>query len=658
MKLKLLIVMLVTGISAKSQQYSLSSPDGKLTLQIGVGKGIAWSASLNGQAVINPSPVALVADSVKLGSNPVVQSKSSRAIRENIIPVVARKSKNVEDHCNELTLLFKGHYGISFRAYDDGVAYRWQTSFKKEILVNTENLTVNFEPDSHVFFPEEEHFMSHYETSYLDTSLASISEKRFCSLPVLVESGKGVHVLITDADLFDYPNMFLAGTKGNSLTARFPNAVLETVPGKAPDRTEKITREGDYIARTQGTRTFPWRAFIITQEDGKLVESDMVFKLSRPNVLQGASWVKPGKVAWDWWNANNIYGVDFRAGLNTATYKYYIDFAAKYHLEYIMLDEGWSRTTTDLSGPIPGIDLQELISYGKAKNVGVLLWVLWKPLEQNLEAVLDKFAEWGVKGIKVDFMQRADQGMVNYYERVAKACAARQLLVDFHGAYKPAGLHRAYPNVISHEGVKGAENNKWSEEVTPEHNLMLPFTRMVAGPMDYTPGAMHNANKKSFRAVFDQPMSMGTRCHQIAMYVVFESPLQMLADNPSNYYREPESTAFISKIPVTWDETHVLKAKVSDYILIARKKDSQWYLGAMTDWTPREMTVDLSFLGEGNYTIEIMQDGVNANRYGNDYKKVIQTVTRESKLPIKLAPGGGWAAIIVTAPTEKDPILQ
>ncbi|HEV7621079.1 MAG TPA: glycoside hydrolase family 97 protein, partial [Flavisolibacter sp.] len=600
----------------------------------------------NGQPVIHSGAVALVVDSTELGRNPVVLSKNTKTIKENSLAVVARKSKNVEDHCNELTLLFKGNYGINFRVYDDGIAYRFQTSFKKEIIVNTEKLTVNFEPESKVLFPEEEHFMSHYETSYLDTSLASISKTRFCSLPVLVSSRQGINVLITDADLFDYPNMFMSGTNANSLTACFPNAVLETLPGRTADRSEKIIKEASYIAKTNGTRSFPWRTFIITSEDSKLVESDMVFKLSRPSSLKDFSWVKPGKVAWDWWNANNIYGVDFRAGLNTATYKYYIDFAAKYNLEYIILDEGWSATTTDLRTSIPNIDLQELINYGKAKNVGIILWVLWKPLEQNMQAVLDKFAQWGVKGIKVDFMQRADQGMVNYYERVAKECAARKLLVDFHGAFKPAGLNRAYPNVINQEGVKGAENNKWSNSITPEHNLTLPFTRMVAGSMDYTPGAMNNAGKKSFRDIFDRPMSMGTRCHQIAMYVVYESPLQMLADSPSNYYREEESTEFISKIPVTWDETHVLDAKVADYILIARKKDNTWYVGAMTDWTPREMAVDLSFLEKGNYTMEIMQDGINADRYGNDYKKTVLKVTKETKLKINLAPGGGWAAII------------
>jgi alpha-glucosidase len=371
----------------------------------------------------------------------------------------------------------------------------------------------------------------------------------------------------------------------------------------------------------------------------------MVYKLASPGRIEDVSWIKPGKVAWDWWNDNNIYGVDFKSGINTETYKYYIDFASKYGLEYIILDEGWYYLENVLKIK-EQIDVKELIRYGKEKNVGIILWVTWKALDDKLIEALDAFSQWGAVGIKVDFMQRDDQWMVEYYYRVAREAAKRHLLVDFHGAYKPTGWLRTYPNVLSSEGVKGLENCKWSADIDPEHDVTLPFIRMVAGPMDYTPGAMINANKKNFNFVFSEPMSQGTRCHQLGMYVVFESPLQMLADNPSNYYREPECMKFLSAVPSVWDETRILSAKVSDYVLTARRNGDVWYLGGMTDWDPRILRAKLDFLDAGEYTIEIWKDGVNSERHASDYKYETLPVDKTSEIEVKMAPGGGWAAII------------
>lgn len=529
----LLFFLSVNSIVAYAQSYTISSPDGKINLQVNVADDIQWSVSLNKINVISPTSVSMEIGKEVLGKNPRLRSGKTREVRQEIKSEVPLKSASVKDHYNELLLTFRDNYILAFRAYDDGIAYRFQTTFRNDIEVNKENLSVKIASDSDVYFPEEKSYISHYEREYIDTALSAIDEKTFCSLPLLLKTKEGINVLFTEADLYDYPNMFMYGTGSNALTADFPKAVLETkAVSKRPDRTEKIIKEAPYIAKTSGTRNFPWRVFTITETDGELIESNLVFKLSRPSALSETEWIKPGKVAWDWYNANNIYGVDFRAGLNTETYKYYIDFAADYGLEYIILDEGWSKSTTDLTAPNPDINLQELINYSENKNVGIILWMLWKPLEENLETLLDKFEEWGAKGIKVDFMQRADQDMVNYYERVARESGKRHLLVDFHGAYKPTGLHRTYPNVMTFEGLKGLENNKWSSTITPEHNLTLPFIRMVAGPMDYTPGSMINANEESFRDIFDTPMSMGTRCHQLAMYIVYESPLQMLADTP------------------------------------------------------------------------------------------------------------------------------
>jgi alpha-glucosidase len=384
---------------------------------------------------------------------------------------------------------------------------------------------------------------------------------------------------------------------------------------------------------------------MISKEDARLVENQMVFLLSRENKLAETDWIKPGLVAWDWWNDNNIYGVDFKSGLDTQTYKYYIDFASKYHIPYIILDEGWTKSTANIKEANQNLNIQELIAYGKSKNVDIILWCLWNALDADMNNILDIYAGWGAKGIKVDFMARSEQFMVNFYERTAKACADRKLLVDFHGAFKPSGMARAYPNIVNHEGVKGMENNKWSKDITPEHDVTLCFTRMLAGPMDYTPGAMVNKNEKDYSVSFSSPMGQGTRCHQLAMYVCYDSPLQMLNDSPSNYYKEPESTSFISRMPTVWDETKVLDAKVGDYILMTRHKGNDWYIGALTDWAARTLDLDLSFLGEGTYEIEIMQDGINADKQASDYKRIVKQVTKADKLKVGLAAGGGWAAI-------------
>ena len=578
-----------------------------------------------------------------LGTNPKVISAKTTSVNETVPTVVAVKSKTIQNTYNQLNLNFKPNYTVSFRVFDNGIAYRFETSLKEDITVKHEEVSLNFAGDYGVLFPEEETVYSHYERSYLDQKISSLKAGRFASLPTLVKADNNIKIGITEADLFDYPCLFIEATGKTAFKSKYPKVILKADP--QGDRGIQNIQEADYIAKTTGTRNFPWRVFMISTEDARLVENQMVFLLSRENKITDTSWIKPGLVAWDWWNENNIYGVDFKAGLDTKTYKYYIDFASKNNIPYIILDEGWTKSTTNIKEANPSLNLQELIAYGKTKNVDIILWCLWNPLDADMDAILDLYAQWGAKGIKVDFMARSEQYMVNFYERTAKACADRKLLVDFHGAFKPSGMARAYPNIINHEGVKGMENCKWSKDITPEHDVTLCFTRMLAGPMDFTPGAMINKNEKDYAISFSNPMSLGTRCHQIAMYVCYDAPVQMLADSPSNYYKETESTAFISKMPTVWDDTKVLDAKVGDYILMARQKDNHWYLGAMTDWTARSLDVDLSFLGEGTYEIEMMQDGINAEKSCNDYKRIVKQVTKADHLKIDLAKGGGWAAI-------------
>jgi alpha-glucosidase len=455
--------------------------------------------------------------------------------------------------------------------------------------------------------------------------------------------GEGAKVAIAESDLESYPGLWLRGTGGNGLAATFPPYPLkESLTG---DRDYRVVESADYIAVTAGTRSFPWRVIGITDRDGDLLTNQIVYLLERPSMVADTSWIKPGKVAWDWWNDNNVYGVDFKAGINTATYKYYIDFAAKYGIPYIILDEGWYKLGNVLE-VVPEINMGELTAYARQENVGIILWVVWKTLDDQLIPALDQFAKWDVKGIKVDFMQRSDQILIDYYYRVSRECAKRKMLVDFHGDQKPATMTRTWPNLISTEGVRGMEWSKWSADSEPKHNVTLPFTRMFLGPMDYTPGAMRNATRTTFAAIRGQPMALGTRCHQLAMYVVFESPLQMLSDSPSNYLREAEAMEFLSAVPTEWDETKVLDARIADYVVVARRNGRDWYVGAMTDWTARNLEIDLSFLPEGNFTMEAYQDGVNADRYASDYKKTTIQVNRTTKVTLPLASGGGWAARI------------
>lgn len=640
------LIITVNYINAqKNKTYEINSPDKSIHLMINASDQLHYSVRVDDKTVIKPSHISMTLDNkMVLGSNPRVIKAVKHSADNNIIPVVKGKFKTVKDRYNEIKISFKDHYSLIFRVYNNGVAYRFVTDQKGEVKVVSEVAEFNFNKGTSVYYPKEESFFSHNERLYLNKSLDSIKRGTLASLPILAESN-GIKAIIEESALKDYPGMWVRKSGSNTLKADFPKYPLEDRLTPKSDRNVPVIKEADYIALTNGKRSFPWRIIALARKDADLVTNQLVFQLGEKLEIKDTSWIKPGKVAWDWWNALNVYGVDFKSGVNTETYKYFIDFASKYGIEYIILDEGWYKLG-DLMDVVPEINMEEIIAYGKEKNVGVILWVVWKTLDDQLETALNQFEKWGIKGIKVDFMQRSDQLMVNYYWKIAREASKRKMLVDFHGAYKPSGLRRTYPNVISREGVKGLENNKWSKDITPGYDLILPFTRMVAGPMDYTPGAMLNAQPKMFNICWDRPMSMGTRAHQIAIYVVYESPLQMLADNPSNYYAEQESTEFISRIPTVWDDTKVLKARVGEYIIIARKNGDKWYIGAMTNEKGREFTIDLSFLGNGNFSVDYIEDGLNADRYAGDYILKNKTVLATDSMHIKMAQGGGWAAIL------------
>jgi alpha-glucosidase len=641
--LVLAFLFVITVYYSAAKEFKLASPDNKISVTVTVGTGIMWSATCEGREIIKNSKIAMILANGKiLGENEKVKKAAISQLNDIIRPVVSNKKSVITDNCNILTISFNSGFSLQFRAYNDGVAYRFETSLKEDIIIKNEISEFDFPAGSHSWYPLETSFMSHNERTFIYSSLDTIGNKHLASLPTLFQVN-GIDVLVTESDIEDYPGMWLVGGgsgKISGIWSKYPETEKLN-----RDRDLFVTATKDYIAKTKGTRTFPWRAFVIAKNDVKLIESDLVYKLAPPNKIEDTKWIKPGHVAWDWWNANNVYGVDFRAGINNNTYKYYIDFAAKNGIEYVILDEGW-YPLGNIFVSVPEINVPELCKYAESKHVGVILWVVWKTFWDKIDEAIALYEKWGVKGVKVDFMQRDDQKIVNFYLEAAKKTAEHHLLIDFHGAYKPDGLGRTWPNALTREGVKGMENDKWSKEVTPEHDVTLPFTRMIAGPMDYTPGALVNMDKANFTPNFTRPESQGTRAHQVALYIIYESPLQMLSDSPSNYMKEQETTDFIVKIPVVWDDIIGIDGKVGDYILLARRSGKEWFAGALTNWTARDMDLDLSFLPAGKYSMDIFQDGINADRYAGDYKHLKTIVKSGDKVKIHLAPGGGWAARI------------
>lgn len=643
-------------VAQKATTYGLQSPDGKITVAINASPDLTWSVKHQNTVVLLPSAISMTLQGGEvLGKGVSIQSAKT-ASANNTIKAHFYKKSTVQDHYNQLQLSFRNNYSIIFRAYNDGVAYRFLTNSKDSLTIMEEEAGFRFADDHQAFIPyvrepryANDLFQTSFESLYEEQKLSEIDPDTLAFLPLLVQLKDGKKAVLLEADLENYPGMYLkaAAGKGNSLQAvHAPYPLTEQLGGNAGGRNAVVTSRAGYIAKTAGTRAFPWRAMVISTSDKELANNDMVYKLAAPSRLDDVTWIKPGKVAWDWWNDWNISGVDFKAGINTPTYKYYIDFAAAHGIEYIVMDEGWSETN-NINAIKPQINLEEIIGYGNQKGVGVILWATWYALNGKLDEVFRKYAAMGVKGFKIDFLDRDDQKMVSSIYDIARKAAEHKLLIDLHGMYKPTGLQRTYPNVIGFEGVRGMETVKWApSDDVPRYDVTIPFIRMVAGAMDYTPGAMRNATKSGFRPDNSMPLSQGTRSHQLAMYVVFEAPLGMLSDNPTAYLREPAITNFIAGIPTVFEETVALDGKVGEYVALARRKGDTWYAGAMTNWTPRELTLDFSFLGEGQYEAEIFRDGINADRDATDYKREVIPVKRGDKQTINLMNGGGWAARI------------
>lgn len=657
----LLAAFMTLSLGAAPKQYNLTSPDGRLEMKIHVGEGLSYDVLHDGVLLLENSRMSMTLQDGTIYGAPgqTLKRARTRSVDRTVKSPVYKKSE-VEEKFNELTLEFKGFKAV-FRAYDEGCAYRFISGSEKPFIVSDEQADFRFPEDRTAYIPYvnkkwkgslQDILVNDFQCPYTCSKLSEWID-RWSIAPILVQCPEGKSVVITEADLMDYPGMFLYNYKkgtGETLSGYFARVPDDVEIGGHNMVQEMVNSRKDYIAECRPGAEFPWRVIAVASSDKELTDSDIVWKLATPaDADTDWSWVHPGKVAWEWWNAWNIKGVDFEAGVNNDTYKYYIDFAAENRIEYVILDEGWAvKYANDLTQVVPEIDLQELIEYGRKRGVGIILWAGWYPFTKDMENVCRRFSEMGVKGFKVDFMNRDDQKMVEWYRDAAAMCAKYHMLMNFHGAYKPTGLQRTYPNVVNFEGVFGLEQMKWSatdvDHVT--YDVTIPFIRMVAGPMDYTQGAMRNAVKKNYRPIRTEPMSQGTRCHQLAEYVIFESPLNMMCDSPNNYRAEQECTDFISAIPTVWDETVALDGKVAEYVAMARRKGDRWYVGAMTNWDSRALELDLSFLPAGDYTMTIYQDGVNAHRIATDYKKVTCSVPASRKVEVKMAPGGGWAAEI------------
>ena len=634
--------------STPSTNLAISSPNGEITLQIKLTDRIYYQVDLSGETLMWYSPISMtLADGTILGKNPILLGSKEELVDEEIIPAWGIRT-SIRNHYKELVITFEGGYRLIFRAYDDGIAYRFYTQLPGTIKISHEESSWCFLENHSLLAHVVGDFQTPYEKLYTSYTIGEVVEEEFISLPLLVDQGE-VKLVLSESDVFDYPGMYVM-KKGNNnrffLDSLFPHYPINWEEGGLCQFNLRVTERASYLAETDGTRFFPWRLMGIAKEDKDLLDSDLVFKLARPSKIE-SDWVMPGKVAWDWWNDWNLKGVDFETGVNQETYEYYVDFAASHGIEYVIMDEGWSHQF-DLLLQKPGIDVPRLVAYAQERKVGIILWCVWHTLDRQMQVALDQFESWGIRGIKVDFIDRDDQIAINFYERLAAEAAKRHLLVNIHGCSKPTGLHRTYPNVINYEAVRGNEYNKFASEETPQHNVDIVYTRMFAGPMDYTPGAMRNSTKGNYLMDFSNPMSHGTRCHQLGMYVVYYSPMQMLCDAPTAYTPFPDILQFLSGVPVSWDESIPLGGKIREYVVIARRKGRDWYIGALTDWSERILEVDLAFLGEGAYHATLFLDGVNAHRTAEDYQVKHRTLTRADSLSLLLKPGGG-AAIQLTS---------
>ena len=654
--LSLLLLIGNASFAAKEKKYVLSSPDGTLKVEISAGNELAYQVMHGNDTILSHSNIGLVLENGTIvGKTPRITGERRRKIKDNIESPFYRFKEFVATG-NELDLKLKGGFGIIFRAYNEGVAYRFYTTQSSDIIIKEEQAEFNFKEDYTAYLPyttnDKKPMAMAYQNVY-DIIPLSKAQPKLAFLPVTVDCGS-VKLTLLESDLEAYPGMFVQSQQGKyglkGVFAPYP-AKTDFYPWR---KQEYVTETTDFISRSRGSRSYPWRVLAITEKDTDMPVNNLVYALASPNRIGDTSWIKTGKVAWDWWNDWNLKGVPFKAGINMDTYKYYIDFASRNGLEFIVLDEGWyDPKSGDMLTVIPELDLTELIAYGKSKGVEIVLWTVFNVLDSQLEAACKKYADMGIKGFKVDFLDRDDQTAVEMVYRIAEMTARYKLTLDLHGIYKPTGINRTYPHIINFESVFGMEEVKWTDikNNMPLYDVTFPYIRMMAGPVDYTPGAMRNATKADWRAMYSTPASMGTRCHQLAAYIVHDSPFTMLCDAPTNYLNEQECVDFITSLPVETDSTFIASGELGKYIVTVRKKDVNWYVGGMTNWDRRDVELDFSFLPEGvRYTATLFVDGINADKQAEDYRMEKRIVDRESRMKLHLASGGGFAMKLELCP--------
>ena len=642
-KLLFTLSISIAVISIHAQKYQLASPDGSLAAQISIGASASVELTKRNERILKLDDIdgAVAADGQLEGMK--VRKSGKRSVSNTVIPVIKEKSASYPDDFNELTIAFKSGKGATFRLYNEGLAYRFEILTKDSLTIIKESLGIQFHERDSIRYQSSPSFNSSYETPYEHDRLGEMIQDKKCNLPLLVEKQNGTFVMVTESDLYNYPGLWVRNSG---------NALLEGVHPPYPKSFRdsgsiygygQILETYDFIAKVKGDRTCPWRIFAVAENEQGLIQNNLVYLLASPTGLDDVSWIKPGVVMFDWWAKKYIYGVDFKSGINTETAKYFIDFCAEQGFRYFLFDDGWCPKD-DLLAVNPELDMEEVTSYAAGKGVGIMLWVIWHALERQWNEAFDQFEKWGVKGIKMDFMNRDDQKMVQFYEAVARKAAEKKMVVNFHGAYKPSGLRRKYPNVLTREALIEFEYNGWTNYVTPEHHNLLPYIRMFTGPMDYIPGTIRNSTRNSFRTSGDYPMGQGTRAHAMALFVILNSPMAMLPDSPSDYYREQECTDFLAAIPVEWDETKLLKGKIGRYTILGRRSGDDWFVGAITDWDARIFELGTDFLNNGMYQVDFISDGINADTRAEDYKRSTIYIRHGDVIELNMVSGGGWVA--------------
>lgn len=635
-------ILIIAVISSHAQEYLLRSPDGFLTARITISSNASVELSKRNEILLKLDEIDLFAADGQLEGMRVRKS-TNQSVNNTVIPEIREKSASYPENYNELAIAFKSDKGLTFRLYNEGLAYRFSSSVKDSLTIIKESLSIQFNESDSTRYQSSQSFNSSYETPYEHDRFGEMNLDKLCNLPLLTEKQNGPLITVTESDLYNYPGLWLRSNE---------NATLEGVHPPYPKKYNysgnvyshgQILETYDFIAKVKGVRTYPWRIFAVADNEEDLIQNNMVYLLARPSALEDISWIRPGVVMFDWWAKKYIYGVDFKSGINTETAKYFIDFCAAQGFRYFLFDDGWCPKD-DLLSVNPELDMEVVTSYAAEKGVDIMLWVIWHALERQWDDAFDQFEKWGIKGIKMDFMNRDDQKMVQFYESVARMAAEKKMVVNFHGAYKPSGLRRKYPNVLTREALIEFEYNGWTEYVTPEHHNLLPYIRMFTGPMDYIPGTMRNSSKESFRKSGNFPMGQGTRAHAMALFVILNSPMTMLPDSPSDYYREQECTDFLANIPLEWDETRLLEGKIGQYTILGRRAGDSWFVGAITDWEARSFTLNTDFLNAGKYQVDIINDGINADTRAEDYKRSTITVRQGDNIEINMVSGGGWVA--------------